>query len=38
MEELAERIEQLQGQSVSEGQPDEAEQEAEEERVSQKKK
>jgi Mg-chelatase subunit ChlI len=37
MEELAERIEQLQGQSVSEGQPDEAE-EASEERASQKKK
>jgi Mg-chelatase subunit ChlI len=37
MEELAERIEQLQGQSSSEGQPQEAE-EAAEERMSQKKK
>jgi len=38
MEELAERIEQLQGQSASEGQPDESGEEATEERVSQKKK
>jgi Mg-chelatase subunit ChlI len=37
MEELAERIEQLQGQSASEGQPDETG-EATEERISQKKK
>jgi Mg-chelatase subunit ChlI len=37
MEELAERIEQLQGQSSSEGQPDESD-EAVEERISQKKK
>jgi Mg-chelatase subunit ChlI len=38
MEELAERIEQLQGQSASEGQPDESDEEATEERISQKKK
>ncbi len=37
MEELAERIEQLQGQSASEGQPEESD-EAAEERISQKKK
>ena len=37
MEELAERIEQLQGQSASEGQPEDESQEATEERVSQKK-
>jgi Mg-chelatase subunit ChlI len=38
MEELSERIEQLQGQSASEGQPQEEGEEATEERVSQKKK
>lgn len=38
MEELAERIEQLQGQSASEGQPEETGEEAVEERASQKKK
>lgn len=38
MEELADRIEQLQGQSASQGDPQEVDEEAEEERASQKKK